>query len=92
MFGFILVTRKSKDLAVNWFDVIKIKISKQWWEIPRDDLVLDEQLGSGAFGVVMKGYLTKREEGANENRVTCAVKMLKGIAVIGIIFISVKRK
>jgi hypothetical protein len=64
---------------VDWFDVLKIKITKQWWEIPHDDLTIDEELGSGAFGVVMKGYLTTREEGKNENCITCAVKMLKGI-------------
>jgi hypothetical protein len=63
---------------VDWFDVLKIEITKQWWEIPRDDLTIDEELGSGAFGVVMKGYLTKREEGKNENCIMCAVKMLKG--------------
>ena len=45
---------------------------KEWWEIPRDSLQVGEQLGSGAFGEVKKGFLTKGDE-----TIMCAIKMLK---------------
>jgi hypothetical protein len=60
------------------FEALGIETIKDWWEIPRDDLKIEEQLGSGTFGVVMKSYLTKKEEG-KEKTMLCAVKMLKGI-------------
>jgi len=47
--------------------------NRQWPEIPRDYLKIAEKLGSGAFGVVMKGYLMR-----NDKVIECAVKMLKG--------------
>jgi hypothetical protein len=43
------------------------------WEIPRENLVLGDVLGEGAFGVVRKGVL---QEGGNWRDV--AVKMLRG--------------
>ncbi|XP_020615291.1 angiopoietin-1 receptor-like isoform X2 [Orbicella faveolata] len=46
--------------------------NRQWPEIPRDYLKIAEKLGSGAFGVVMKGYLMR-----NDKVIECAVKMLK---------------
>lgn len=46
--------------------------SRQWPEIPRDYLKIAEELGSGAFGVVKKGYLMR-----NDKVIECAVKMLK---------------
>jgi len=46
--------------------------NRQWPEIPRDYLQIAEKLGSGAFGVVMKGYLMR-----NNKVIECAVKMLK---------------
>lgn len=66
-----------------WFDLLKIKATKQWWEISRDDLALDVEIGAGSFGVVMRGYL-KREDDGNciGNCMTCAVKMLKGTKLI----------
>ena len=45
---------------------------REWWEIPRDSLQVGEQLGSGAFGEVKKGVLTKGDE-----TMMCAIKMLK---------------
>lgn len=45
---------------------------RRWPEIPRDYLKIAEKLGSGAFGVVMKGYLMR-----NDKVIECAVKMLK---------------
>ena len=45
---------------------------RQWPEIPRDYLKIGEELGSGAFGVVKKGYLMR-----NDKVIECAVKMLK---------------
>ncbi|KAL9961359.1 hypothetical protein ACROYT_G030281 [Oculina patagonica] len=45
---------------------------RQWPEIPRDFLKIGEELGSGAFGVVRKGYLMR-----NNKVIECAVKMLK---------------
>lgn len=42
--------------------------------IPRENLELGKELGSGQFGVVYKGFL--KEKGEDED-VTCAVKMLK---------------
>ena len=45
---------------------------RQWPEIPRDYLKLGDELGSGAFGVVKKGYLMR-----NDKVIECAVKMLK---------------
>ena len=47
-----------------------------WREIPRDVLVLGEELGSGMFGRVVKAWLRK-ESGESQ---MCAVKMLKGEA------------
>lgn len=65
----------------NVFDALGIEITKDWWEIPREELLVeDEQLGSGSFGVVKKAYLNMREEG-NE-RTLCAVKMAKGIVIL----------
>lgn len=46
--------------------------SRQWPEIPRNYLKIAEELGSGAFGVVKKGYLMR-----NDKVIECAVKMLK---------------
>ena len=46
--------------------------TRQWPEIPRDYLKVVEELGSGAFGVVRKGYLMR-----NNKVIECAVKMLK---------------
>lgn len=45
---------------------------RQWPEIPRAYLKIAEDLGSGAFGVVKKGYLMR-----NNKVIECAVKMLK---------------
>ena len=45
-----------------------------WREIPRDVLVLGEELGSGMFGRVVKAWLRKE---SGQSRM-CAVKMLKG--------------
>ncbi|XP_068735074.1 uncharacterized protein [Montipora capricornis] len=45
---------------------------RQWPEIPRAYLKIAEELGSGAFGVVRKGYLMR-----NNKVIECAVKMLK---------------
>lgn len=45
---------------------------RRWTEIPRDYLKIGEKLGSGAFGIVMKGYLMR-----NDKVIECAVKMLK---------------
>lgn len=45
---------------------------RQWSEIPRQYLKISDELGSGAFGVVKKGYLMR-----NSKVVECAVKMLK---------------
>lgn len=45
---------------------------RQWPEIPRAYLKIVEELGSGAFGVVRKGYLMR-----NNKVIECAVKMLK---------------
>jgi hypothetical protein len=43
------------------------------WEIPRENLILGDVLGEGAFGIVRKGVL---QEGDNWRDV--AVKMLRG--------------
>ena len=45
---------------------------RQWPEVPRDYLKIAEELGSGAFGIVRKGYLMR-----NNKVIECAVKMLK---------------
>lgn len=45
---------------------------RQWPEIPRAYLKIAEDLGSGAFGVVKKGFLMR-----NNKVIECAVKMLK---------------
>ncbi|XP_018563787.1 vascular endothelial growth factor receptor 1 isoform X2 [Anoplophora glabripennis] len=47
----------------------------QKWEFPIEHLKLGKQLGSGAFGVVMKGVAKKIIEGEDES--TVAVKMVK---------------
>lgn len=49
-----------------------VDFQRQWPEIPRDYLKIGDELGSGAFGVVMKGYLMR-----NDKVIECAVKMLK---------------
>ena len=45
-----------------------------WWEIPRHALAFGEELGSGMFGQVVKGWV-RLESGESQR---CAVKMLKG--------------
>ncbi|XP_048579992.1 tyrosine-protein kinase Mer [Nematostella vectensis] len=40
---------------------------KEWWEIPRGDLTIDKELGSGAFGVVKKASLKIREKSTEIN-------------------------
>lgn len=45
---------------------------RQWPEVPRAYLKIADELGSGAFGVVRKGYLMR-----NNKVIECAVKMLK---------------
>ncbi|CAH3018175.1 unnamed protein product [Porites evermanni] len=45
---------------------------RQWLEVPRAYLKIADELGSGAFGVVRKGYLMR-----NNKVIECAVKMLK---------------
>jgi len=67
--------------AVDWFDLLQINVIKQWWEIPRDDLTLEDKLGSGAFGIVHKGFLIRSENG-QQRGMYCAVKMLKGRAIV----------
>ncbi|XP_018563792.1 vascular endothelial growth factor receptor 1 isoform X2 [Anoplophora glabripennis] len=47
----------------------------QKWEFPREHLKLDKQLGSGAFGVVMKAVAKNIVE--REYETTVAVKMVK---------------
>lgn len=46
------------------------------WEIPREHIVFQEQLGEGAFGIVMKATAY----GLNDkpSQCTVAVKMIKG--------------
>ena len=46
------------------------------WEIDRNQIVIKEQLGEGAFGLVMKGEATALTD--MPNRCTVALKMLKG--------------
>lgn len=43
------------------------------WEVPKRNVRLDKKLGSGHFGMVMKGFL-KTKQGIQ----VVAVKMLKG--------------
>ena len=61
-----------EESLVRYQTAIEVGTSKQWWEISRDSLEVGNQLGSGAFGEVKKGVLTKGEE-----TITCAIKMLK---------------
>ena len=51
--------------------------TRQWPEIPRGYLKIAEELGSGAFGVVKKGYLMR-----NDKVIECAVKMLKSECIL----------
>ena len=46
------------------------------WEIDRNQIAIKEQLGEGAFGLVMKGEATALTD--MPNRCTVALKMLKG--------------
>ena len=58
-----------KQLAVH---LPETDFKREWLEVPRDFLKIAEELGSGAFGVVRKGYLMR-----NNKVIECAVKMLK---------------
>ena len=60
-----MVTRAGSDYA-------SISRPKQW-EVPKRNVRLDKKLGSGHFGMVMKGFL-KTKHGIQ----VVAVKMLKG--------------
>ena len=53
-------------------DYASISRPKQW-EVPKRNVHLDKKLGSGHFGMVMKGFL-KTKQGIQ----VVAVKMLKG--------------
>ena len=53
-------------------DYASISRPKQW-EVPKRNVRLDKKLGSGHFGMVMKGFL-KTKQGIQ----VVAVKMLKG--------------
>lgn len=48
------------------------------WFIPHDKLMLEEDLGSGAFGIVKKAKVYRLSE--DEEFTTVAVKMLKGFS------------
>ncbi|XP_031554403.1 vascular endothelial growth factor receptor 1-like [Actinia tenebrosa] len=61
--------------STNLFEALGIEITKAWWEIPRDDLSIEEEIGSGSFGVVMRAYLNTGNE--KNEKTLCAVKMLK---------------
>jgi hypothetical protein len=47
------------------------------WEIPRENLVLGDVLGEGAFGIVRKGVLQE-----DDNWRDVAVKMLRGAITV----------
>ena len=49
-----------------------IEIHRKWWEIPRNDLELGKELGSGQFGQVLQGSLKTEDK-----ILSCAVKKLK---------------
>ena len=66
---------------MDWFDLLKINVIKNWWEIPRGDMKLEHVLGSGAFGVVKRGFLKKGEGKKEKTGMYCAVKMLKGMLI-----------
>uniref|UniRef100_A0A1I7ZRL0 Tyrosine-protein kinase n=1 Tax=Steinernema glaseri TaxID=37863 RepID=A0A1I7ZRL0_9BILA len=53
--------------------VLKKPISRQPWELKPTDVDTKEQLGSGAFGVVMKGTLRK-----GKKKIPVAVKVMQG--------------
>ena len=48
------------------------------WEIERDNLILGETLGEGAFGVVVKAEALNLPSSNSSTVSTVAVKMLKG--------------
>ena len=48
------------------------------WFIPHDKLMLEDDLGSGAFGMVKKAKVYRLSE--EEEFTTVAVKMLKGFS------------
>ena len=69
---------RGNDQSRPSYEDIELNMEKNWWEIPRNSIKIGDELGSGAFGVVKKGFLIvgdKTEE--------CAVKMLKSKCCIG---------
>ena len=61
-------------------DVLHLTTSNKW-EFPRERLVLQNVLGSGAFGIVMKAD-AERINGYNSGTTPVAVKFVKGKNVL----------
>ena len=72
------------DLTINgthWEAVGRLKPEPDEWEVPIDSIVVEEQLGEGAFGLVHKGYargpLPNSRVLKNSTSVPVAIKYLK---------------
>jgi serine/threonine protein kinase len=48
------------------------QVASTYREIPHDQVMIGKELGSGQFGLVVRGYL-------KDDKTHCAIKMLKGI-------------
>jgi serine/threonine protein kinase len=48
------------------------QVASKFREIPHDQVMIGKELGSGQFGLVVRGYL-------KNDKTHCAIKMLKGI-------------
>lgn len=69
--------RLSATTGLGGGDVLHLTMSNKW-EFPRDRLVLQNVLGSGAFGIVMKAD-AEGISGYNSGTTPVAVKFVKGM-------------
>jgi hypothetical protein len=67
-------------------DVFEVETDESW-EIPREHIVLQETIGEGAFGLVMKA--TAYSLPGKPSQSTVAVKTLRGINIYNLRVIAI---
>ena len=67
------------DNTTSTSDYMPLSPSTRSWEVPRNRITVDNVIGQGTFGQVVKG--TAEDLPGRNRKTTVAIKMLKGISV-----------